>query len=187
MIGIPFRIVREGDESGKLDKTIYLATRRFGEAGKAMREARHEYYKHEFACARAAQRYQAADRRVRDLAANDPAQDEMEARRDTLLDAIRIEGDCANEAAQKLVLLSLTENYGRKAAEETLDLLTDREIKVCVTLIETGELPADFFGSAAARSGAPSPKPTGISAPGGSQPESSLKPDSRGRRSKGAK
>lgn len=180
MTGLRFRLVRDTPE-GPVDKTLYLATRRTGEAGKAMREAKREFYRLEFACARAAQRYQAADARVRGLAPGDPGQEAAVEKRDALLDQIRETGENATDAAERMVRLSLTANYGADGANDLLDQLTDKEVRAMVSVIETGELPADFFGEGAAR-----PRPTTISPSGATPPEPSSKPDSAAKTSSGA-
>lgn len=154
MVGIPYRILRHGDD-GPEDKMVYLSTRRSGEAGAAMKNAKRDFQEHEFATAKAAQKYAAADR----------SEQKDEERLGKLLDEIREQGEAANDAAEKLIRLSLTENYGRENAEAILDKLTTKDIRAMVTVIETGELPKDFFESA----GAP-PKPTFILPPGGSAP-----------------
>jgi flagellar motor protein MotB len=163
MIGIPYRIVRHGDK-GPEDKVFYLATRRSGEAGAAMKKTKREFQKAELATAKAAQRYQAAS----------AAEHQDEELLCNLLEDIQLAGQAADDAAEHLVLLSLTENYGRENAEAVLDQLTDTDIKKMVSVIETGELPKDFFES----SGQP-PKPTSTLQPGGSPPAPSSSADTQ--------
>lgn len=166
MKGIPYRLLRhEGDESASepVEKIIYLATARYGAGGLAMKRARRDFGTHEFACARAAQRYRAAEQMCATLTAGTPEYSAAVETRDRHLDEIRTEGDLANEAAERLVLCSLRENY-QADAERVLDQLTDRDIRGCCALIEMGALPADFFGPSAA---APHAKPT---SPSGAAP-----------------
>jgi hypothetical protein len=163
MVGIPYRIVRHG-EDGPVDKMIYLATRRTGEAGAAMKKAKRDFQKHELATAKAATRYAAAE----------AAESKDGERACKLLEEIHENGQAANDAAEHLVLLSLTANYGREKAEEIIDELTTREIRAMLGVIETGELPKDFFD----KPGQP-PKPISTSPSGGSVPAPSLNADSQ--------
>jgi len=151
MIGIPYRIVRFG-EAGPVDKVFYLATRRFGEAGTAMKKAKREYYRAEYATARSAQKLASVEDDIRNLGSDEfKRRDELIEKRDALMEAIREHGDEATEAAEKLVVLSLTENYGRENAEMMADQLTDRDLRGCVSTIELGDQPKDFFPSDEAR------------------------------------
>jgi hypothetical protein len=179
MIGIPYRIVRHG-EAGPVDKVLYLATRRFGEAGIALKKTKKEYFKAEYATARAAQKLAAADNQIKGLPSDSKLMDELVSRRDLLMDEIRTHGDEATEAAEKLVVLSLTENYGRKNAEEMADQLTDRDLRGCVSTIELGAQPADFFPSNEAPQ-----KPTTTLQSDASPGETFLPTDSAPRQSKG--
>lgn len=170
MVGIPYRIVRHG-EAGPEDKVFFLATRRSGEAGAAMKKAKREFQKQELATAQAAHKYAAAERAEE----KDPVEGVPHGAREEKLckhlEEIRAASQAADDAAEHLVLLSLTENYGRENAEAILDQLCDADIRKMLSVIETGELPKDFFGS----SGQP-PKPTSISQPGGSPPAPSSNP-----------
>lgn len=159
MLGLPFRLLRH-TETGPVEKVIYLATRRHGDAGDAFRKAKREYYRAEFACARAAKRFEAAERSVQDAAPIAADYEALVSRRDELLQEISTAGEAANEAAEKLVRLSLKENYGPET-DGILDQLTDTDLRAMVTLIDTGSLPKDFFGS-----GALPPSPT-TTAPAG--------------------
>lgn len=179
MIGIPYRVVRQG-EAGPVDKIYYLATRRFGNAGKALKTAKNEYYRAEYACARAAQRLSAVDGQIKDLPANHKLIDTLVERRDLLMEEIRKSGDEATEAAEKMVVLSLTENYGREKAEEMADQLTDRDLRGCVSTIELGAQPKDFFPQDEA------PQKLTITSPSDASPgETSSPTDSAQSKSKG--
>lgn len=162
MLGIPYRLLRYG-EGGAVDKMIYLATRRCGEAGTAMRGAHREFKKHEFENIKLLARY--SQENARDNA--DQAQ--LEA----MLDEIAAHSDAADAAAEKMVLLSITANYGKDNAEGVMDELTSKDIRAMVTVIETGELPDGFFPA-----GAQPPKPTSTSPSGGAQSASSSTGDS---------
>lgn len=181
MVGIPYRLLRDS-EDGPVEKVLYLATRRTGEGGQAMKNAKREYYAHEFGCACAAKRFQSADQAVLACAPEDDRRAALENERDAQLERIRAEGDAATDAAERLVRLSLTENYGAAAAGEIVDQLTDRDVRAMVTVIETGELPPDFFGGSDRR-----PRPTTTSPSGGLPAESYSNADSADDRSSGAR
>ena len=171
MIGIPYRLLRHG-EDGPVDKMIYLATRRSGEAGAAMRKAKRDFQKHEFAGGKATLRFKA------ESLVENPNEEKIV----KLLEEIQEAGEAGNDAAEKLVLLSLTENYGKETATEILDLLTNRDIRTILSVLETGELPKDFFGS----NGQPL-KPTSTLPPGDSPREPSLATDTQSGKSAGEK
>ena len=158
MIGIPYRIARDSDSDGRVDKVIYLATRRMGEAGKALKDAKREYYKTQHACAKVALRYQAADARLKALPTNDKSRPAQELKIEEFLDSMRQAGEEAVDAAERVVRLSLTENYGKEKASEILDGLIDKDLHGCVQALEMGEQPKDFFPS-----GDPLRKPTSTS------------------------
>lgn len=164
MIGIPYRLLRDTEE-GPVDKTVYLATRRSGEAGQAMKEAKRAFHKHEMAVGRAYKRYQSLDVRVRRLEASGAdSVDQVIEQRDEAFARIQEEADLANDAAEKVVRLSLKENY-HDQTDSILDICTDKDLAAMVVVIETGELPKDFFGS-----GGPPPKSSSTE-PSGDSPE----------------
>lgn len=180
MLGIPYRIMQHGPD-GPVDKVIYLATRRHGTDGAALRKAIREFYEHEFATAKAAKRYAAADRRLAALAPDSPqwaaAQDEV----DKWLDAIRHSGQAATDAAERAVETSLKMNY-HGAAAGILDQLSDKDVRAIVPILETGAPAADFFDGAD-----PAPKSTTTPPSGAAPAERSSSTDSAAGRSKAGK
>lgn len=160
MFGLPFRLLMHGD-SGPADKVVYLRTQRSGDDGRKLREAKGVYRKAMFALARAGQRLTTLQRQLAELPAGELAAVQEAA--DFVLAEIQGLEQAALEAGEKIVRLALRPNYGDKL-DEILDQLTDRDIRGMVGLIETGELPADFFESSARP-----PKPTTTS-PSGAPP-----------------
>lgn len=149
MIGIPYRIARDSDTDGRVDKVIFLATRRMGEAGKSLKDAKRAYYQAQHTCAKVALRYKAAEERLKALPGNDKGRAILETRIEDSLDEMRVAGEAAVDAAERIVRLSLTENYGKEKACEILDGLLDKDLHGCVQAMEQGEQPADFFPSPA--------------------------------------
>jgi len=176
MIGIPYRIMRDSDQEGLVEKTVYLATRRSGEAGESMRQSRRDFNKHNLAAAKAGKRLLSVDRRLENLPADDERLDALENESEKLLGVIQEQSDKAQEAATKLVRLSLTEVYGtNEKAGEIMDMLSDKDVLGMVLAIESGEQPEDFFPSPDRR-----PRQTSTSPPGDSPPRPSSEADSPG-------
>lgn len=179
MIGLPYRILREGDGE-MVDKTIYLSTRRSGQFGRAMHEAKRAYQDAEWTCAKATQRYAALSARIAALEAGSQEFAGLLDARDAAYAQVLVAGREANDAATLTVSNSLAENYGPAAATDILDLLTQREINAMVMLIETGDLPKDFFGE-----NDPSRKPITTSPSGAPRREAFSSADSARETSKG--
>jgi len=178
MIGMPYRLLRH-DDTGEVDKTVYLATDRYGTAKEAMKKAKAEYRNNQRNMGKAFQRYEAADRRVKELPADAPNMDELVEQREDCFDRLSEAEDAALAAAAKLVLLSLTENYGKKKAEEICELLTDSDLHDMMVTIQTGEQPKVFFQSTEQP-----PKQTSTSQPDGQRQEHSSNTASRRSRSR---
>jgi len=172
MLGIPYRLLRQAEDDGPVDKTLFLATRRSGEAGKSMRSAMREYRKHQMAMAKASQRYGTTEARIRKLGPDHEKLDGLIEKRDAQFDKLMDAEALALEAAENVVRLSLTENYGKDKALEAMDQLTDSDMHEMVVTIQTGEQPDDFFQSREDRERLSSTLP-----PGGSPSESSLSTD----------
>lgn len=155
MIGIPVTIQRDG----KPEK-IYLSTRRSGAAGAAMREAKENYYAAQQRAANALARVVAAV----SLAESQPARlEEVLAKQEKDSAEALTEKTAALNHAEVLVGLALKENHGPDT-DAIMDLLTDKQIMRLVTVIETGDVPSDFFGGPgpgrnASSSGQPAPAP----------------------------
>jgi len=144
MKGIPFRITAQTDK-GPVDKVLYLTTRRMGTTGETFKKAKRDYHKSQCDAARATQKYAVAEKQVNEL---DPATDKyQEAAQvcDECLVSIDAGADQALKHAEKIVRLSLQPNYGKADTESIMDELIDADFHAMVSLIETGELPPDFF------------------------------------------
>jgi len=181
MLGIPFRIKCEV-EGELVDKVLYLRSRRIGAAGKAMTKAKKAYYAASMACAKAAQRWKNANRRLEELPADYEKFEVLEVKQEGALGEIQEKSEAAKEAALEVVRLALVENYGKGETEAVLDVLLDGDLDVMISAIETGELPADFI----AGGGAP-PKSTPTTPPGDGPGTSSSPAGSPRRRSRKGK
>jgi hypothetical protein len=179
MFGIPFTIRRWSD-AGVEDRTVYLRTRRCGEAGEAMRTALRKYRKLVFEQARVANKagMMAAQ-------AMTPSGDLDQDGRLAKLEKLAADSDAAMESAgalqaealelaQKIAGMALQENYG-SASSEIIDGLTDTELHAIVGSLELGQMPKDFFQSLDTQ---PKPNTTGRS--GDSAVNISLAPGSPG-------
>lgn len=149
MIGLPIPILRPDDT----EETVYLSTRRSGESGAELQEARRRYRGARLKAAKAATRLGLIMARVRELdeGAGMAADlltlcDESE----RLTDVIH-EAQCeAQDAAEAAARIALEENHGPDAIR-ILDGLSDAQITGLMTALETGEAPADFFPCPATR------------------------------------
>lgn len=159
MLGIPYRVMRQSSDEGPVDKTLFLATRRSGEAGDAMREAMREYRRHQMAMAKASQSYRTAEARIAKLGGDDERVERLIEQRDGQFERLLESEQAALKAAENLVRLSLTENYGRANALAAMDQLCDDDLHEMVVTIQTGEQPEDFFLSRARREKASSFSP----------------------------
>jgi len=181
MIGIPYRLMRSPD-TGAVEKVVYLSTRRSGEAGESMKAARGEYRSAQRDLYKAAQRHRSLARRVEQIDAEDDRLDKLTTDQETAFDAISAAQGVADTAAERIVRLSLTANYGNEKAVEIIDLLTDDDLHDMVLTMQTGEQPDDFFPSP----GLPG-KPTSTLQQDASTTESSSSadsPDSKSREEK---
>ena len=172
MIGIPYRLLRTPD-TGAVEKVVYLSTRRSGQAGESMKAARGQYRTAQRDLYKAAQRHRALARRVEQIDAGDDRLDQLTTDQEAAFDAISTAQGVADTAAENIVRLSLTANYGKEKAVEIMDLLTDDDFHDMVLTMQTGEQPDDFFPSP----GQPG-KPTSTSQPDASSIESSSSGDS---------
>jgi len=173
MVGIPFKLVRQGDESGTVDKTVYLATRRRGEAGEALRNAIRAYVRTQHDIGKVYQRYITANARLEELAADHERVDEFIVEREKYYEELADKERAGCEQAETVVRLSLTETMNKGPALDVLDMLTDADLHEMCETIQTGAQPSDFTKSRELRE-----KSTSTSRPGESQHEPSSSTDS---------
>jgi len=140
MNGIPITILRNGQT-----EKAYLSTVRTGETGQKIRELKKKLR-------------EVKNREVKTLKQvlliTDKAEkqtdisklDEMSVKQDELLGLSTSLAEEALDMAEELVAIALKENHGNDT-NAILDCLTDRQILSCVKILETGEVPADFFPS----------------------------------------
>jgi hypothetical protein len=150
MLGIPF-VIRRFSERGTEDQTVYLRSRRCGEAGVKMRKAIRDYHAAQFAQMKAAGKAGAITAKAIQAAC-----DEKQARKKGVLESLDQEqeaamADATQQAALALDLattitrMALADNYGNDKADEIIDGMTDHEMHSVVKTIELGALPKDFF------------------------------------------
>ena len=173
MNGIPMQIRRDGTV-----ETVYLSTRRSGEPGRKMAERKKEYHLAQRQCAASLQEVALIARKAEALASTgNPCEQDLDRLALQQGHVSAVAQDCADAAlgaAQDLTLMSLKECHGADA-EKILDCLTDRQLHQCVGIIETGDLPEDFFPKSAIQPSASSTLP-----PGGGGGEPSLPTGSPG-------
>jgi hypothetical protein len=179
MIGIPFIIRRQSDR-GTEDTTVYLRTRRISETGRSMRQEIRRFHDATIAQSKAASRAAAlvavAMKGMDNGPLGDPAPFDLEAlleKQDKEMTEARNQADAAIDAATKIALMALEENYPPAVLTEFVDMLTDRELRAIVSTVEMGAMPADFFTLPGIH---PLPSSTGRS--GGSPGSDSSKQDS---------
>lgn len=136
MNGVPIPVLRN-----ERKEMVFLSTRRSGEPGKAMAARKRAYREARNSVAKLTAQIGA-------MASANPASlaeaETIAGRQAELLDKLTACADALKEHAEALVRLSLRENHGDDA-EAILDVLTDKQINDCVGIIETGDVPADFF------------------------------------------
>ena len=184
MLGIPFTVRRHSEE-GVMDTTLYLTSRRRGDAGKSMRLHLRQFRQADLAKGKAASRAGfLMARAIREMAGDGAAQpddgarlaelERIDAEQQTAMGAAFNENDAAMTHAEKIAELALRENYG-PATDGIVDGLTSAELRAIVETVEMGAMPKDFFLSLATP---PTPPSTG---PSGSAPDApSSMPDSAG-------
>ena|GEM_PF-2210509 len=147
MIGIPYRLVRQGDSEvpGPSEKVVYLATRRSGEAGESMKQAKRDFRKAQMATVKAAQNFRTLNKRIEELPADHEKLDALIADREEASDEMLTHHGEGVDAAEKLVRLSLVQNYGADGAEDILNQCTEDDLEDMVVTIQTGEQPSDFM------------------------------------------
>jgi hypothetical protein len=144
MLGIPLELLIGGNP-----EKVYFATRRSGELGVKMRALRRTYHMARMEAARFLARTQAIGQAADSLEADRPNyMDELEkllADQEKQTELAMDAKEKARAAAEELARLSLGENYSGDTLERIMNCLTDRQLAFLVTVIETGEVPEDFF------------------------------------------
>jgi len=159
-VGLRYTIRRESDEDGEVRKEVFLSTCAPEELREKMAQAKRDFRKASFEMQAAAQRWAAVRRQVSLVDPALPGFDELIDKQAAAFALVRTTEDAAYEAAEQIVRCSLARNYAGKA-DEIMDAASQKDLLAMVTLINTGELPADFFPSPAQER-----KPTSTSAPG---------------------
>lgn len=172
MIGLTYRLLRDS-EDGPVEKHLVLSTRRRGEAGEAFKRRLAQFKDAVFEKDRAAQRWSALQARLASLPPEGDAFMATQEKADACYDLLRTTDAAMYAAAEELVRSSLAENYGAEGADALLDFMTEQDLRGCVALIQSGELPKDFFPYPGAQ-----PKPSSTSPAASGQGASSSMPDS---------
>ena len=165
MLGVPFVIRGDGQDPTE-EETVYLSTRRRGDAGAKMKQLRRQYHKLEFESAKALRAVALVMTKAERLKEEDPQFDEKLARLAAEQDsasgkAEQLQVDLM-EVAEELVGAALRENYQKKT-DGILDRMTDAELRAAIVVMETGEGPVDFFRSNATPQKSPTTSPPGDS------------------------
>lgn len=140
MNGIPLRIWRDAAW-----ETVYLSTRRSGETGCAIAQARAEFRAQSRLAAREAKLAAIVGAAARD---DDPLERLMElsARQDQhMADHERLD-QAAMDAAREAARLALADCHGADEAARILDCLSDGHLRRIMRVLDVGEAPDDFFG-----------------------------------------
>jgi hypothetical protein len=147
MLGIPF-VIRRFSDAGVEDVTVFLRTRRSGQAGDKMRKHLRAYHAAVFAQTKAAGKAGSLMRRALsgETQPGEAELEKIEAEQSAAMDSAQKESETALEEAQEVCLCALKDNYGEKE-EELVDGLTDHELHGLVSTIEMGAMPRDFFPS----------------------------------------
>lgn len=163
-------------------ETVYLSTRRSGDVGLKMQHLKRDYRTAQRRTAHAFQEVALVASKANALAATGkPCEAELERLALQQDQAGAVAQDSANgalEHATDLARLALRECHGEDA-ERILDCLTDRQIHQCVGIIETGDVPADFFPLSATPPSASGTPPPGDAATAPSSPTASPAATSR--------
>lgn len=165
--GIPMRFWNHREDR---EETVYLSTRRSGEAGQELRSLRHQYN----AC-EARMRKIGRDMRLVTVGVRDdmPIEKlrEAAAEQDNLQAQLLSVELSLDEIAHQLVRKALADCHGPDEAVRILDCLSDRQLHQAVRMLEIGEEPQDFFDGRGTRPSAP-----GTGRPGATSGGSSLRP-----------
>lgn len=140
MNGVRVRIYRDDNE-----ETIYLSTRRSGEEGASLQALRRALRDKELKLSTMASRVQLLAAKAEKFEGADlQVLDAIVADQENALQQIAALSDEIKLTTVKVVRASLKPNYGEET-EKIIDAMSDRQLRSCVTAIETGEEPKDFF------------------------------------------
>lgn len=161
MLGLPIELEIEGN-----NERIFFATRRRGQDGEDMRKHRRAFHTAKMAALTHLRRVEALEIKADQIPADTQDRDlrisEILGEQGKELQASLDAKEQAREACERLVRLSLGENYpDTEKVERILGSLTDNQLAYLVTVLETGEVPADFFPRRATL-----PKPSTTTQPG---------------------
>lgn len=141
MIGVPLKI-KHGDN----EEIVYMSTRRSGDVGKGICNAKRKFRKAQCNYMKALKKsgivmaLKGDALSVEDVERISKEQDEhIDAAANSKFDAL--------QAAEVVVSKSLRVNYPQEKVDKILDTLTDEQICKCVDVLETGGQPEDFFPS----------------------------------------
>ena len=146
MIGVPVNVLRDGEMT-----KIYLSTRRSGEVGQAMLDLKRNLRSLDLKRAKLYKAFAIITKKVDDLVddsadakIDDAALAELSADHDKRMKQLTDLDQEYNDLAYKLVELAVHDNHGDDA-QAIMDNLTTKQINQCVNIIETGDVPKDFF------------------------------------------
>lgn len=151
---------------------FYLSTRRTGEGGEALRKAKRKFREAKRKITSIGLKLGFIERQAQEEGQPPATLERMLERIQQLVDDSATASEEAQAAAEKVVRLALRENHGDQT-DEILNSLTDAQVVECVSIIETGEVPEDFFP----RTATP-PKPSTTTPDAGAPSESCSSTDS---------
>jgi len=167
--GIPLTIRRDGE----LEK-VYLSTHRSGEKGEKFRTLKREFHRAHIEAAKAGKSsiltMEKAEK-IEDI----ETLEKLAAEQDGAMDRLDEARARTMELAEAIVRESLGGNYPDGEVDGIMDCMTDAQLVKCVSIIETGDVPADFFPSPDTP-----PSESTTSPPGGSISGSSSSTDTPG-------
>lgn len=143
MLGIPFIIQRES-QNGVERETIYLRSRRCGEAGDKMRQAIREHNSQNLMHSRLATKAVIALGKLDGENLNMAQLEDIERNQTLSFEAAQKARIAALAAAQVVAEQALVDNYG-EGVQAIVDRLTDKELDAIVGTVEMGAMPKDFF------------------------------------------
>jgi hypothetical protein len=172
MNGVPIPVMRAGRK-----ETAYLSTRRSGEVGEKMTAAKAEHRRARNNVFKIAARVR-SETMALPPNPNEAQMDAALGRQEELLDLMSAATAEVKKLAVEIVGMSLAENHGPDAVA-ILDCMTDKQVNDCVAIIETGDVPADFFPLSGTQQKQSSISGPGVVVSGDSPSTGSAEPTSR--------
>lgn len=167
MNGIPIELDLDNSR-----EQILLSTRRSGELGMKVAELKRKFRNTKLAVAGKLQRVTALAKQAEAATADSELSTILD-RQETLIGELAAMNDEMQAAAETIVRLALEDNYPPDVAERYMDAMTDAQVLLAVSIIETGDVPADFFPRRATQPSGSITSPSGaMPLPGSSQPGS---------------